>query len=225
MSKISRGFRINRELDAKTENDWANALEHELNKIDKQAVKSKDTSVSSLFNQINSIVNRKSKYSSVEAAVKEMQERSGYASYLRKVESDTEKTTSKIAQTPFATENPHANIPQHMDDSVSDDLPTVIKNHPAIKSTLENCISDTHGFLPIPAIISRIKAIHGHDISDDSLWEEEKFIRYVGNLNLKEKSNHEQYIPEHNLGKSHEMSEDVNDANSSFFGGCEPQKH
>lgn len=222
MSKISRGFRLNRNLDSSIEDEWTKAFSAELDKATKTAVKTKDEAVSSLFYQINSIVNRKSKYSSVEDAVRDMQERSGYASYLREVQSQNEVASDfnqKTAQ--LASQNPHANLP---DTNNVSDTPTVIKLHPAIKNTLENCIKDTHGFLPIPAIIERIKRIHKNDVSDDKAWNDDDFVRYVGKLNLQEKSNHQQYIPEHNLGKSTEITEDINQANSNFFGGCETQK-
>src|SRR5258708_1492395 len=55
----------------------------------------------SLFDQINSIMNQKSKYPSVEAAVEDMKERSGLKAYLNKVKisevEEAEITTKKVA--------------------------------------------------------------------------------------------------------------------------------
>src|SRR5258708_11632336 len=54
----------------------------------------------SLFDQINSIMNQKSKYPSVEAAVEDMKERSGLTAYLTKVkraEVEASETTKKVA--------------------------------------------------------------------------------------------------------------------------------
>lgn len=51
----------------------------------------------SIFNQINSIMNGKSKFTSVDAAVRDMQDRSGLTAYLKKSESQEE--VKKIAAT------------------------------------------------------------------------------------------------------------------------------
>ena len=73
---------ISRESDSSLREDsWLNEFKKNL---DKTAVQSKRVD-DSLFDQINSIMNGKSKYTSVSAAVEDMMQRSGLTSYLSNV--------------------------------------------------------------------------------------------------------------------------------------------
>ena len=132
---------------------------------------------SSIFDQINSIMNGKSKYPSVEAAVQDMQERSGLTAYLDRLKSSKEEVSSnqKVAQV--------AEVPQN------NQLPIVVQKLPAIKQTIENYIKDTKGNLPVPAIIEKIRSIHQTDVPDAKDWDDDKLIMLVSQLNLNEKKN------------------------------------
>src|SRR5271170_1274484 len=86
---------------------------------------------SSLFDQINSIMNGKSKYTSVDHAVADMQERSGLTAYLDKVSKSSEEESNK---TKTASDN-HNIIDKEVKGKI---LPKVFQKCPQIKTTLEN---------------------------------------------------------------------------------------
>lgn len=93
---------INRSQDnLSSENYWLNEFQKNL---DKTAVQSR-TVDNSLFDQINSIMNGKSKYPSVSAAVEDMMQRSGLKSYLDNVKK-SEKDDTNI-NTKSASEKPN----------------------------------------------------------------------------------------------------------------------
>lgn len=161
---------VNKQSDSDySENHWLKQFE---NKLQKGAVQPRQES---LFDQINTIMNGKSKYTSVQGAVEDMMQRSGLTAYLDdvKVSNKTNQSTKKAS-----TENP-----------VNKKLPKVIQEKESILKTLENLIKDSNGNMPVPAIISRLHSLHANDIADESLWEDDDLIRFVSQLNLKAKAN------------------------------------
>jgi len=95
---------ISRQNDqSSSEDKWLNNFEKSLQK---DAVQSRQQD-SSLFDQINSIMNggTKSKFSSVEAAVEEMKERSGLSAYLDKQSHQQDNSTQKKATASAGDEN------------------------------------------------------------------------------------------------------------------------
>jgi hypothetical protein len=118
---------------------------------------------SSIYDQITSIINNvKPKFPSVEAAVQDMQERSGFTSYQREKNNFVKM---KQAQS------------QETEQSKSSE-PSIFKEHPEIKETFDNYINDTRGNLSVPAVIDRVKSIHRHDV-DDISWSDEALVEYV----------------------------------------------
>lgn len=86
---------INRNSDEKIEEDhWLKQFEKNLQKGAVQPYYGQ-----SLFDQINSVMNSKSKYPSVQAAVDDMQERSGLKAYLEKMNKISEEETSETKKT------------------------------------------------------------------------------------------------------------------------------
>ena len=68
---------------SKVSDDSGDELINELkNNLEKDAVQSREKD-QSLYDQINNIINNKSKYPSVQAAVEDMKERSGLTAYLK----------------------------------------------------------------------------------------------------------------------------------------------
>src|SRR5574338_1085322 len=167
---------INRQADESIgEDHWLKQFEKTLQK---GAVQPK--SQQSLFDQINSIMNGKSKYTSVEAAVQDMQERSGLTAYLDKINKSSEHASvSKKAE---ASDN------QNCFEKSVKGVPIVIMKHPDIQQTLDNYIRDTKGNLPVPAIIDKIRSIHQGDVSDAKDWDDENLIRLVSKMNLAAKT-------------------------------------
>lgn len=121
----------------------------------------------SIFDQISSVMNgTKPKYSNVEDAVKDMQERSGLIAYKNKVEAQS--GTKKKAQAGIK----------------------LFDLKPQIKETFDNYIEDTHGNLSIPGIVEKIKSIHHTDVSDDAMWDDEHLLKYVSDKNTEAKKKH-----------------------------------
>jgi hypothetical protein len=216
MSKYVRHSSVvSRQADQSIDEDhWLKRFQDNLVK---DAVQPRDNA--SLFDQINSIMNgSKSKYTSVDAAVKEMQERSGLTAYLNnvKVSEDNTEDNKKVT----ASDN------QPAIDKKVDLTPVVIKKHPPIKMTLENYIRDTKGNLPVPAIIEKIRSIHQKDCSDAKDWDDDKLIRLVSRLNLgAKKSNYSNYEDYNNLGvRDVGNSTEVDPSNTDAFFALTPAK-
>jgi hypothetical protein len=192
------------------EDNWLKQFQK---KLEKGAVQPKSVD-SSLFDQINSIMNSKSKYPSVAAAVEDMRERSGLVAYLNKM-SDTESQNKKVA----SDQN------QVIDKKVSM-IPVVIQKHPQIKNTLDNYIKDTKGNLPIPAIISKIRSIHQSDVHDAKDWDDEKLILLVSKLNLNAKKNNPGVFENYsNLGIHEDMNDsEIDPSNTDAFNSLNPAK-
>jgi hypothetical protein len=172
----------------------------------------------SLFDQINSIMNGKSKFTSVDAAVQDMKERSGLTAYLDKVSgsSDVKAPAKKVAS---ADE-------QQVIDKKIEMTPVVMKKCPPIAKTLENYIRDTKGNLPVPAIIEKIRSIHQSDVSDAKDWDDEKLIRLVSKLNLKAKvDNPNSYDQNTNLGtRDTGADSEIDPSNTDAFYALTPVK-
>jgi len=169
----------------------------------------------SLFDQINTIMNGKSKYTSVDSAVKDMQERSGLTAYLNKIsETAAEKPSAKKV---VASDNQEA---------IDKKVPMVFRKHPAIKTTLENYIKSTRGNLPVPAIIDKLRSIHQNDVSDAQDWEDPKLLIEVSGQNLKEKSNNPDNFTNYNHLGNHDSDSagDIDASNTDAFLSLTPAK-
>jgi hypothetical protein len=139
----------------------------------------------------------------VDAAVKEMQQRSGFLNY---VSQNTKTATSEEVK--------------------KNSKPQIILKNPQIEITLKNYCSDTKGQLDVPSIIEKIKSIHKKDVSDDSLWDEGSFIKFIHECNeeFKEKNNRTQ--ENNNLGKVHFQSgtDDIDPSNHDAWHSLMPVK-
>lgn len=130
----------------------------------------------SIFDQISSVMNGiKSKYPNVDAAVKDMQERSGLLAYKNKIEAQTDDV-KKLAQQIEEAGKKHGI--------------KLFDLKPQIKDTFDNYIEDTHGNLSIPGIVEKIKSIHHTDVSDDAMWDDEHLLKYVSDKNTEAKKKH-----------------------------------
>ncbi len=206
---------VNRQADENiSEDHWLKQFEKNLGKSGVQPLDQQ-----SVFDQINSIMNRKSKYPSVAAAVEDMKNRSGLTAYLEnlsKQSSDEDIATTKVA----------ADTNQALDKKV-DMIPIVIKKFPPIQKTLENCIRSTRGNLPIPAIIDRLRSIHDGDVSESKDWEDDKLTILVSKLNLDAKKNNPaSYQDFNNLGDRDSVSDsEIDPSNTDAFFALTPAKH
>lgn len=203
------------------EDHWLKQFEK---KLQKGAVQPRSME-SSIYEQINNIMNGRSKYPTVDAAVEDMMQRSGLNDYLEKVKLSEEETrNAKFAQLSNGDQNSviHKEIP--VEDKVT---PIVIKKCPSIRSTLENYVKDTKGNLSIPAIIGHVQNIHSGDVSDAQDWEDENLMRFVSRLNLEAKKNNPSTFQTYtNLGHrdSDSAEKDLDPSNTDAFNSLMPAK-
>lgn len=206
---------INRQSDSGySEDHWLKQFEQTL---ERTAVQPRSSE--SIHDQINAIMNTKSKYPSVQAAVDDMMQRSGLTAYLEieKTSSDEEvpKQPKKVAQQAPAKQQQNNKVPQ------------VIQEKPSIRSTLNNIIKDSRGNMSVPAIISRLHSLHAHDISDEGAWEDDRLIRLVSQCNLEAKKNNPgNYDNFSNLGTGdHSTADsDIDASNTDAFNALMPAK-
>lgn len=199
---------INRQSDeAYSEDHWLKQFESTLQKTSVQP------RGQSLFDEISSIMgNTRSKYPSVQAAVDDMMQRSGLTAYLDN-------------NVKFSSEQPANLTPKTAQSKADDNTPDVIKQNPAILKTLQNIVKETHGNIPIPAIISRLHALHAQDIPSETDWDDEKLIRLVSDYNLQaKKDNPTSYENYDSLGKGDHSDSDVDASNTDAFNILMPAK-
>jgi hypothetical protein len=206
---------VNRQSDESfSEDHWLKQFEAKLQKTSVQP------RGQSLFDQISSIMNTKSKYPSVQVAVDDMMERSGVKAYLNDIkvsQEDADIQSKKTAQNLQTTETKKSD-PK---------LPQVIQDKPSIQRTLENIIKETRGNMSVPAIINRLHSLHSQDISDESTWDDERLIRLVSNYNLQAKTdNPNSYDNFDNLGQGdHSTADsDVDASNTDAFNALLPAR-
>lgn len=206
---------ISRHSDAYIDEDnWLHRFEQSLLK---GAVQSRQID-HSIFDQINSIMNNKSKYPSVQAAVDDMKNRSGLTAYLNKI-----NKTSSLHQNNKKSTDDNSVIDKKIKMS-----PIIITKCPAIGQTIQNYIESTKGNLSVPAIISKIRSIHQNDISEASDWEDDKLIRHISKLNLAAKSKNNSTNNDNcyrNLGiQDHFDDNDIDPSNTDPFNILNPTK-
>ncbi len=205
---------VNRHSDEEySENHWLKEFE---NKLQKTSVQPRGNS---LFEQITSIMNTKSKYPSVQAAVDDMMQRSGLTSYLENVKvseeapKDQPRKTAQDESSAKLNENPHT--------------PDVIKQKASILRTLENIVKESKGNLPVPAVIARLRSLHARDISDEGAWDDEKLVRLVSRCNLRaKKDNPGTFDKFDDLGRSDHFAteSDIDASNTDAFNALMPAK-
>lgn len=217
MSKYNRHSSVvSRQSDQTVDEDsWLHRFEKSLSK---DAVQTRKQD-SSLFEQINSIMNGKSKFPSVDAAVQDMKERSGLTAYIEKINKSSEEevsTSKKIAS---------ADNQQAIDKKVKM-TPIILNKQPQIQKTIENYIRDTKGNLPVPAIIDKIRSIHAKDVTDAKDWEDDKLIILVSKLNLAAKKDNPGMFQDYsNLGSRDTGSDsDIDASNTDAFFALTPAK-
>lgn len=182
-----------------------------MNDFAKKSVQPYRKDEESVFDQISSIINSsKPKYSSVEDAVKDMQERSGLLAYQKQMRSFAEaiKIAGCTCEHEEKNEKPKIKI---------------FEIKPQVQSTIDNFIEDTHGNLPIPSIIERAKSIHKNDITDDSSWDDDGLLSYINDKSIDVKkqnpTNDDQYTT---LGKLPQIDDKDIEINQDVFKSLSP---
>jgi hypothetical protein len=274
----------------------------------------------SLFDQINSIMNRTSRHPSVEAAVEDMKERSGLTAYLTKVKRaeveesdasvvkhasneqsneivealkvavktsnwrnvgklmadmeliegdpatnamdnivsfkyfhdpelkhvkvpinawndftigycegrgmDEERTAKQLEFTRKIAEKHGKKFASDNNEAKKNKMPAVIQKFPGILKTLQNCIRDTKGNLPLPAIIERVRSIHQGDVSEAKDWDQDDLMYLVSQMNLDAKRNNPSTYQDYsNLGGRDVASDsEIDPSNTDAFNALMPAK-
>ena len=225
MSKQSRHQSVvNRQSDADFSQDhWLKQFEA---KLQKTSVQPRGQSV---YDQINSIMNTKSKYPSVQAAVDDMMQRSGLSTYLDTVKQSNEgpKHPKKVAQLSKDMREETNKGTDYENENNDQAIPQVIKEKPSIARTLDNIVRDSKGNMPIPAIIARLHSLHARDISDDGAWEDERLIHLVSKLNLQAKKNNPTNFENFDMlgrGDHSTADSDIDASNTDAFNALLPAK-
>jgi hypothetical protein len=207
---------ISRQSDGEnSDNHWLRQFEE---KLQKTSVQPRGESI---FDQITSIMNGKSKYPSVQAAVDDMMQRSGLTDYLDNVKVSEETLDERSRKT--ATDHKD----QMRQETRNSKTPQVIQQKPSILNTLENIVKESRGNLPIPAIITRLRSLHAQDIADESAWEDERLIHLVSQYNLKAKQDNPATFDKFDqLGRGdHSTSDrDIDPSNTDAFNALMPAK-
>lgn len=217
MTKNSRSQPvISRQSDSEYSDDhWLRQFE---DKLEKTSVQPRGQS---LYDQITSIMNTKSKYPSVQAAVDDMMQRSGLTDYLDNVKVSEETLDEKSRK--IAQDHKEEQKKEH----ASSKLPQVIQQRPDILRTLENIVKESRGNLPVSAIIARLRSLHSQDIPDESAWEDERLVHLVSNCNLRAKRDNPSTFDKFDqLGRAdHSMdNSDVDPSNTDAFNALMPAK-
>jgi hypothetical protein len=185
------------------EPSWINEY---VNNLEKSSVESRKTvEQRSLYDQISSIMgSNKPKYSTVEAAVDDMQERSGIKAYWNRIKDN-------VNQIKQAQEASQAHI---------------FVVCPQLKDTINNCVEDSRGNLSIPSIISRLKTIHKSDVGDTADWDDPAFLKYINDKNIEVKRRFpDAEINSSSLGKIHHFDdEDLDPSNKDMWRSLMPSK-
>lgn len=176
-----------------SDDEWLNEF---ANHLDKNSTQSKRYS-DSIYEQLSSIIKgNKPKYPNVEAAVKDMRERTGLAEFTKQLKAEQNKSQNKTASENLDVE--------------------LFKKTPQLKQTIDNYIKDTRGNLLVPEILDRIKSIHRKDISDNADWSNPSLLTYIYKRNNEEKKQHPDNSNYNELGKidlhNKEMDPSNNDA-------------
>jgi hypothetical protein len=200
---------ISRQSDSEFSDDhWLREFEASLQKTSVQP-KGKST-----YDEITSIMNTRSKYPSVQAAVDDMMHRSGLSTYLETVK-ESQEHVSRQKPTKTAQHKDHSNMPR------------VIQEIPGAARTLDNIVKESKGNLPISAILQRLRALHAKDTADESVWDDEKLLHLISQLNLEAKKNNPGVFENFdNLGKTDHanLDTDIDASNTDAFNILMPAK-
>jgi hypothetical protein len=193
------------------------ALQEQFNKMSVQPQEQE-----TLFDQITSIISgTKPRYPSVEVAVSDMQDRSGFTRYQR------EKNDWQALKQSHPTDTDLGKAAQSVEQPAQDkhEGPELFKENPEIRDTFDNYITDTRGNISIPAILERVHNIHKRD-ADDALWNHPELLEYISKKCDEVKEDNPDEINQQGLGKLTQFNNegDVDPSNLNAFHALETNK-
>ena len=124
--------------------------------IDRQAVHSGDQD-RSMFDQISEIMGTKSKFSTVEDAVRDMRERTGLTEFLSKATKATTAANAEaiLANVKCASEDDNLEVSLPADT----EQPSIFKDHPKIEKFIAQYIKSRKGHTSVASVMSDIGRI------------------------------------------------------------------
>lgn len=156
--------------------------------------------VDSLYEQMYSIINgTKPKYPSMDAAIKDMLDRTGITTYKNQLQA-SEKTT-KVAEVQVEL---FGKVPQ-------------------LKQTIDNYIQSTNGNLLVPEILSYVKSLHKNDVPDMADWGSPALLTYINDKNTAEKKMHPDSVGlDHDLGRIDFHDQEIDPSNTDALYSLNP---
>lgn len=218
---------------------WMKEFANSLEKVSVEPMRNEP----SLYDQISSIMGGtiKSKYPTVAAAVEDMKKRTGLEQYLnqtvanegsqkKKAQLDIEK--SKAYCDGCQTDDANCKCEEGctcclhclLKKKTNSKEIELFKKLPQVKITVDNYLEDTRGNLPLPAVLQKIKSIHSIDVSDDSMWNDENFLRYLKDKSLEVKQKNPSSDANYsNLGKVPQFNDtDIDPSNTDALHSLMP---
>lgn len=182
------------------DNYWANAFKNQLERSAVQPVRHE-----SIYSEISSIMGN-SKYQSVEAAVKEMQERSGLKAYIEKIkQAGMEKKTSDN------NDVIDKKIPVEQIKEIKSEDINLFKKYPNIKlnDIINNLISSNES-IEVPQLKHRLINMFKNEIPS-SEFNEPKFLIFVDNLIVLNHKNYSSQDKSHLFGLTENLKSNTSD--------------
>jgi hypothetical protein len=193
MSRGRKGVfsRDNSEDSNVSQPDWFKEYSSNLQKLSVQPAH-KDRA---FFDQITDILGNKSRYATVEEAVKDLQDRTGLAKYLQMCEAEQAEVT-KVAQDINDTHVKEPKTEEELEvtlDPDSDEMkyPKLLQDHPEIKKFIENFVKSRNGFVHVPAVVESIRIIFRNDNFTSDELEDKHLRKFINEVIIKEKALHE----------------------------------
>lgn len=175
-----------------------------LRQLHKQSVQPK-AEVQTLYDQMHSIINgTKPRYPSVEAAVRDMLDRTGLTTYKQQLRAQ------KDPSSPAHTKQAEIKV-------------ELFQQVPQVKQTIDNYIASTHGNLFVPEILDQVRNIHKNDVADYAIWGSPALLTYINEKNIAEKKMHpDAQNIDQDLGKVDFNDEDTDPSNTDALHALNP---
>jgi hypothetical protein len=165
----------------------------------------------SIMEQIDAIVNNK--HSSVESAVKELQDRVGLTEYLKRMSSDDKEAIKEAAEVGEAGGFPEglaALIPQEVMEKVRDNIKFLLKKH--------------NGHISVPAIQFELSVSFDKDL-DDRIINDSQMCKFINDQIIDWRSTHPSNADDRDRlddTAENEQIVDEDNKNKDFFSGLMP---
>lgn len=184
-----------------SKSEWKNSESSLMNdfqkNLEKISVQTYEKEQQSIYDQISSIMGNKPRHPSVQAAVKDMQDRSGLTEYIKKIQYSSNDIKQKKA-------------------SGNEEEISIFREYPQIKSTIDNIIQDNGGDFSVPIVLEKAKYIHSREISDMSMWDNQQLLEYIKRTS-DDAQNDRGSSDDNVLGKRYVHNGDLDPSNTDAF--------